>query len=64
MSEPGFAYDVFLSHSAKYKAVVRSFCLSASNGEREFLSAGGRPAHSGFGKTGGRQTIALPALAR
>jgi hypothetical protein len=34
MSEPAFAYDVFLSHSAKDKALVRSFSLSASNGER------------------------------
>ena len=33
MSEPAFAYDVFLSHSAKDKALVRSFSLSASNGE-------------------------------
>jgi hypothetical protein len=29
-----FKYDVFLSHSAKDKAVVRIFSLSASNGER------------------------------
>ena len=29
-----FPYDVFLSHSAKDKAVVRASSLSASNGER------------------------------
>ena len=29
-----FSYDVFLSHSAKDKAVVRVSSLSASNGER------------------------------
>ena len=29
-----FPYDVFLSHSSKDKAVVRSSTLSASNGER------------------------------
>jgi hypothetical protein len=34
MSEPAFTHDVFLSHSAKDKAVVRAPSLSASNGER------------------------------
>ena len=30
----GFQHDVFLSHSAKEKVVVRTCSLSASNGER------------------------------
>lgn len=34
MSADIFPYDVFLSHSAKDKAVVRISSLSASNGER------------------------------
>jgi len=34
MSDPVFTYDVFLSHRAKDKAVVRGFSLSASNRER------------------------------
>ena len=33
MSTDEFHYDVFLSHSAKDKAVVRASSLSASNGE-------------------------------
>ena len=31
---PAFTHDVFLSHSAKDKAVVRASSLSASTGER------------------------------
>ena len=34
MSTEAYPYDVFLSHSAKDKAVVRASSLSASNGER------------------------------
>ena len=34
MSTDDFPYYVFLSHHAKDKAVVRTFSLSASNGER------------------------------
>ncbi|GDY21528.1 hypothetical protein LBMAG56_28750 [Verrucomicrobiota bacterium] len=39
MSTDTYPYDVFLSYSAKDNAVVRSFSLSASNGER-FLPNG------------------------
>ena len=35
-----FQYDVFLSHSAKDKAVVRASSLSASNGERAGVRCG------------------------
>jgi hypothetical protein len=34
MSEANFQYDLFLSHSAKDKAVAHDSTLSASNGER------------------------------
>jgi hypothetical protein len=34
MSEPTFTHDVFLSHSAKDKTVVRVPSLPASNGEK------------------------------
>jgi hypothetical protein len=36
--EQHFQYDVFLSHSAKDKAVVRTSSLSASTGERAGVS--------------------------
>ena len=42
MNEPAFPYDVFLSHSAKDKAVVRAYSLSASNGDLSRLGSGKR----------------------
>ena len=39
-------YDVFLSYSAKDKAVVRAFSLSASNGERAGVRCRNPPRHS------------------
>ena len=37
MPADDFTHDVFLSHSSKDKAVVRTSSLSASNGERKIV---------------------------